>query len=264
MRKGLVWGVVAFALVAAACGSEGGDIDSNPWVLNGLGIDDGQLITVPEHLELTLQFSDGEASGFGGCNRFFGPYSIDGDTISIGPLGRTLAFCPDQAIEDIYLTALQAATTVEAGDGSLVLTNASGARLTFAELVPAALSGPTWDGVSYFNGKGVSSLVIGTAITALFGDDGTLSGNAGCNNYMAPYEVDGSRLTIGAAATTRIACQDPEGIMEQEAEYLAALQLVTHYEIVSNRLRLYSENDVDIPGVGTSSGITIANFTTDR
>jgi hypothetical protein len=78
----------------------------------------------------------------------------------------------------------------------------------------------------------------GTEITALFGNDATLSGSAGCNNYNAPYEVNDNKITIGPAATTRKMCAEPEGTMEQEAAYLAALGSAATYEVVGDRLEL--------------------------
>jgi heat shock protein HslJ len=86
--------------------------------------------------------------------------------------------------------------------------------------------------LGYNNGRGgVVSVLQGTEITAYFGEDGQLSGSAGCNNYTAAYEIDGDQIKIGPAATTRMACGEPEGIMEQEAEYLAALENSGIYRI---------------------------------
>ena len=42
---------------------------------------------------------------------------------------------------------------------------------------------------AYNNGKqAVVSGLADTEVTALFGEDGTLSGSAGCNRYNAPFE----------------------------------------------------------------------------
>ena len=43
--------------------------------------------------------------------------------------------------------------------------------------------------------------------------------------------VDGENIQIGPAATTRMACSEPEGVMEQEAQYLAALETAATYRI---------------------------------
>ena len=65
---------------------------------------------------------------------------------------------------------------------------------------------------------------MGTQITANFGEDGQLTGSAGCNDYFGPYETDGQKISMGPFGTGRTACSEPEGIMEQESQYLAALE----------------------------------------
>ena len=95
---------------------------------------------------------------------------------------------------------------------------------------------------AYNNGKqAVVSGVADTEVTAVFGADGQLSGSAGCNRYNAPYTVDGDKITIGAPATTRMMC--PQPIMEQEAQYLAAIQLAATYNVQGTRLDLRSAED---------------------
>jgi heat shock protein HslJ len=66
--------------------------------------------------------------------------------------------------------------------------------------------------------------VEGTVVEAAFGDDGHLTGSAGCNRYSAPYTRDGDRIAIGPVISTRMFCAAPAGVMEQEAAYLAALE----------------------------------------
>jgi heat shock protein HslJ len=92
---------------------------------------------------------------------------------------------------------------------------------------------------------GVTNVWDGTEITLEFGTDGTFSGNAGCNNYEGTYEVSGPYVTekgfddvLGQAMTitnlsfTEMACDD-ENLMEQETEYLQALQRVEQWSIGS-------------------------------
>jgi heat shock protein HslJ len=62
----------------------------------------------------TAKFDGTQISGTGGCNTFSGPYSVDGDTITIGPLASTLRACADPAVdqqEQQYLQALSLAKT---------------------------------------------------------------------------------------------------------------------------------------------------------
>jgi heat shock protein HslJ len=95
----------------------------------------------------------------------------------------------------------------------------------------------------YNNGKGgVVSILADTEITATFNADGQVNGKAGCNNYFADYSVDGTEITVGPAGVTRKFCAAPEGIMDQEAEFLAALASAGSYEIQGDRLDLYRDD----------------------
>ena len=85
-------------------------------------------------------------------------------------------------------------------------------------------------------------MVIGTEINAAFGEDGILTGLAGCNNYSATYEATEGSISIGIGASTEMACMDPEGIMEQETQYLASMQNAAVYTIRDNRLEIRDEN----------------------
>jgi heat shock protein HslJ len=77
---------------------------------------------------------DGKVTGFGGCNRFFGGYTVSGNSIKIGPLASTRKGCPDTLnLEIEFFKALQGAETFEQTDAALVLIGPDGAKL--AELV---------------------------------------------------------------------------------------------------------------------------------
>jgi heat shock protein HslJ len=65
-----------------------------------------------------------------------------------------------------------------------------------------------------------------------------LSGSAGCNNYRATYEVDGNNISIGPAAATRMFCPEPGGIMEQEVQYIAALETASTYLIELDKMEI--------------------------
>ena len=77
---------------------------------------------------------DGKVTGFGGCNRFFGGYTVSGNSIKIGPLASTRKGCPDTLnLEVEFFKALQEAETFQQTDEALVLFGPDGAKL--AELV---------------------------------------------------------------------------------------------------------------------------------
>jgi heat shock protein HslJ len=85
---------------------------------------------------------------------------------------------------------------------------------------------------------GASNVLPGTTITATFADDGTVSGSAGCNNYVASYQAREKTLVIGAPATTRMYCDIPAGIMNQETIYLTDLQGAAGYAVEDDLLTI--------------------------
>ena len=77
-----------------------------------------------------VQFeAEGRVVGDAGCNRFFGSYEEDGDTLKIGPLGTTRMACiPDMmATEKRFLDALGKAAAFSRQGIHLVISDADGA-----------------------------------------------------------------------------------------------------------------------------------------
>jgi heat shock protein HslJ len=86
---------------------------------------------------LDAEFTADAISGNGGCNRFNGPFTTDGDTITIGPLASTLMACTDDALnqqEQRYTAALEAAKTFSlAGDRLELFREDGGIAVTFVK-----------------------------------------------------------------------------------------------------------------------------------
>lgn len=77
---------------------------------------------------------DGRISGNGGCNQFFSAYTIDGNTIKIGPIASTKKGCPGKyELETSFFSVLQSATTFEQEGAVLVLYDGEGRKI--AELI---------------------------------------------------------------------------------------------------------------------------------
>lgn len=106
--------------IQAGCGGDG-DGDAPPLEGTEWTLVDG--VDAPDDALPTLKLADGSVSGFGGCNTFNGPYELDGDSISIGPLAATLIACEDakSAAEAAYLPAIEAVNSWAIEDGELVL-----------------------------------------------------------------------------------------------------------------------------------------------
>ncbi len=207
------------------------------WNLTTLNGDD-----IAPPIRVTAEFSaDGMMSGESGCNRYNVTYEVDGDSISIGPAMSTMMACDEasMAVENAYMTALASAVTYRLDGDTLTLTDADATAVaTFSETKEVTLAGTSWAVRAYNNGQqAVVSVIIGTEMTAIFSEDGRMSGSAGCNTYNASYQTDGDGITIGPAMSTMMACAE-EGVMEQEMQYLAALSTAAAYKIDGSRLEM--------------------------
>ena len=77
----------------------------------------------------------------------------------------------------------------------------------------------------------------GAAPSAEFTAD-QISGSASCNTYYGTYAVGDGELSIGDVAHTEMWCAEPEGVMDQEQAFLAALAAVGGYRLADERLEL--------------------------
>jgi heat shock protein HslJ len=82
-------------------------------------------------------------------------------------------------------------------------------------------------------------LIEDTEITLEFTETDA-AGNAGCNHYSGAYTLDGDALTVEEIISTMMACLEPEGIMDQEAQFLALLNSAESYEIEGSTLTIMS------------------------
>jgi heat shock protein HslJ len=76
-----------------------------------------------------------------------------------------------------------------------------------------------------------------TTITLEFSDD-QVSGTAGCNHYGGGYRAGADSLRVSDIFATEMWCEGPEGVMEQEQAYLAALSGAASYRIDGGRLEM--------------------------
>ena len=145
-----------------------------------------------------------------------------------------------------FQESLAAAETFSATEQELILLDGGGNELAAFAVVSQELSGTSWIVTSYNNGReAVVGVISGTEMTAAFGDDGQVSGTAGCNNYFASYEAEAEAgtITIDQIGLTDMACEGPDGIMEQEQAFLAALATAVTYRVEGNTLELRTADD---------------------
>ena len=225
------------------------------WVLESYTTGGSAVSSVIAGTTITANFAaDGDVTGNAGCNHYGGEYSLDGENFSISSLYSTLMYCETPGVmeqEAAFMGHLANVSSYRTEGNRLVLTDAEGTDVLFfvqaPEVPPAPLTETEWtlESFSSPDGQTVSSVIVGTTITAVF-SDGNVTGNAGCNSYGASYVLDGMNLTIEPPISTKMNCNEPEGVMEQENRYLNLLTDVSSYRVEGDHLTLADETGTDL------------------
>jgi heat shock protein HslJ len=106
----------------------------------------------------------------------------------------------------------------------LTLHTTSGAVAVFQKQTPTDhLVGKEFQVQGLTINSGVVSSADAPVQTLRFGQDGTLSGNAGCNNFSGTYKIKGNQLQIGQVGATKMACMD-EKKTQYESVFFKHLQ----------------------------------------
>jgi heat shock protein HslJ len=239
-------------------------LEGTPWRLVSMGPVENPVI--PMHgADFIAHFVPVEGGPSGliigstGCNDYNADYVANLNELKINPPRRTNnAGCPQGfwEQEQRFFMGLNSATTYRILGNSLQIPYDEGRQvLNFVAFVPEVepeqsggpltpLNGTRWWLVSI----GPRAVLPGTQTTAEFsinadGETGAISGSAGCNTYNAPIT---RALQIGPAATTNKFCPEPQGLMDQEYEYLAALATANSFTMANNQLLM-----------GTRSGLLV-------
>ena len=105
------------------------------------------------------------------------------------------------------------------------------------------LEGTQWNLHSYDKEGTMVFVLADTEITAQF-QGGIVNGRSGCNAYTGAFGYNDNTIMIDALAVTEMFCADPEGIMEQEYDYLMALGLVKGFKIKDGTLEMTNADGV--------------------
>ena len=93
------------------------------WYLTQVG---GSPVSLPadgKQPYMALDPTQKQATGFAGCNHFFGSYELDGSSLTFGPIGATRMACPDleTGLEMSVFEALESTRNWKKSDGDLLL-----------------------------------------------------------------------------------------------------------------------------------------------
>lgn len=201
------------------------------WQWQGTLAADGTETTAADPSRYTLTFTEGDSSVSAqfDCNNGGGFYSVDGDSMTLGPLITTLMACPEESQADVFSLGLDQVVSFAVDGETLTLTLADGSTMTFAAVTegeaeaaateePAEeesaaenpLVGTTWQWTeTVYGDESMVTAADPARYTLTFAPDGSLTAQVDCNSGMGSYTLDGQSLLIGPLATTRMAC--PEG-----------------------------------------------------
>ena len=220
--------------------SQTSDFPGGAWQWQSTQHADGSTIVAADPSRYTVTFQpDGRVMIRADCNTVLGSYMVSGAALRIQLGPSTLVGCPPDSQADQFTADLARVSGYAVADGNLQLKlGPGGDQMVFSPLPVPQLVGTNWQANAYNNGRGgVQSLLAGTEITAVFTGDGQVSGSAGCNRYFGPFQSSGESLQIGPLASSRMLCQPP-AVMDQEQAYLAALAAATQYQFEDGRLVL--------------------------
>ena len=229
------------------------ELEQTPWVLASYRSESGDLEGVLPGTEVMAGFNNGQITGNAGCNNYFASYQLEETALRVSEIGMTEMYCADpeniMAQEIAYLNALANSASYSLEAGQLFIMDSEGdLLLVFNQYEPFELVGTDWTLNFYNDGRGgFISVIEDTQINAVFSEEGTLSGSAGCNDYRAGYLVEGQSISIEQVVLTRKAC--PEAVMEQENAFVSALESAETYRI-----------ELDMLTVDNADGMRVLSF----
>ncbi len=225
------------------------------WQLVSLGDVENPVAPV-QGANFTAQFtrssgvSVGVLSGTTGCNQYAGAFTASVTEMKINQPGstqnRTCApGLTDQ--ENLYYLALNDVMTYSIQGNKLVMPYDEGrqalvfqaGQLVTTPLEPlSSLDGTLW----YLWSLNDQQPVAGSTVTAGFtipadGSGGQISGNAGCNTYVADF---GLNLGVQTTLTSGQNCANPPGVMDFEKTYMSALANAYGFWLTGDQLIINS------------------------
>jgi len=124
--KSIVYSILIVFILGACSAGKGASIQGQ-WKLISYGSVPNQTPAIAD-VDTMIEFdSEGRMSGNVGCNGFGGDYTVDGDTITFGPVMTTEMFCFNVADQESGTFAvLQGVTSFELDGNMLTITSADG------------------------------------------------------------------------------------------------------------------------------------------
>ena len=213
----------------------------------------------------TLAFLDDRlVTGVTACRAYLATYSNSEGSVRFPTQSmlRTPQPCPEELrrlegeFGDFLTWAREYSVYEEGGSSRLRVRSAIGETLTF-EPLPATvedIADANWNLVAFIELRELdfgmwnprsTSAIQGTVVTISFDNDG-IWGVSGCNTYGGLADVADGSITIDfqSFSHTELACDGPDGLMEQEERYLDLLPRMTRYGMYGDGLFMQTDDDM--------------------
>jgi len=221
------------------------------WVLKSMNGQEAKSLfegTIPS---VEFNFADSMVNGNAGCNNYFGKFTLnEKNEFSAPQLGMTMMMCIFKNAEGEFSQNM-GKTSVLSIDEAGLLTFTEKDKVVFQfekgerpAPAPKSVEIVTTENVA---GKWTLKTMEGEDITKLFEtktptiefdtEKGRAHGNAGCNNYTAPFEIKDGVITFGLAASTQMACPSLNG----ETKFIKAIEGAIEASIGDGDLMFYKD-----------------------
>lgn len=96
------------------------------WTLRSLTDESGRSVPLPDDAIFTIALADGRINIQSDCNRCNGSAALDANSLDVGPLACTRAFCASAPVDNRFVTALQGRHNAVVNNSRLTLTSDRG------------------------------------------------------------------------------------------------------------------------------------------
>ena len=126
----VVGSVLGMAMLLVSCmkpavppPADAAGIEGIQWYLTEVGGAPVSPMADGKQPQILLDPAQKQATGFAGCNHFFGSYELDGPSLTFGAIGSTRMACPDleTGLETSVFEALENTSQWKKSDGELLL-----------------------------------------------------------------------------------------------------------------------------------------------
>lgn len=199
--------------------------------------EDGKDRELASGSTIRLEFSEIAITANAGCNQLMGKAGLDAGRLTVDNLGGTEMGCEKALMDqDEWLSEFLSSSPVWKLDGETLVLSDGKTKIELREekLTAKPLHGTAWTLDTLVDGETASSIPQGVRATLKLGEDGKVSGNAGCNGFGGSFTAKAGKISFSNLGVTRMACGGDKDAVEKAV--LAVLDGTVAYQIKGKTL----------------------------